>query len=93
MPPVRITKVMPTATMPITTDWSRILKMFDLVRKNGDRNESATAITMASTIIRISRLFERRVKILRGGMGTAATVIVESSLNIAPRGGRPPCFS
>jgi hypothetical protein len=33
MPPVRITKVMPTATIPTTTDWSRMLKMLDRVRK------------------------------------------------------------
>ena len=29
MPPVRITKVMPIATMPTTTDWSRRLKILD----------------------------------------------------------------
>ncbi len=33
MPPVRMTKVMPTATMPMTTDWSRMLKMLRSVRK------------------------------------------------------------
>ena len=33
IPPVRITKVMPTDTMPITTDWSSMLKMLERVRK------------------------------------------------------------
>ena len=33
MPPVRMTNVIPTETMPITTDWSRMLKTFVSVRK------------------------------------------------------------
>ena len=41
MPPVRMTNVMPTDTMPITTDWSSTLKTFDRVRKIGGQERQA----------------------------------------------------
>ena len=54
MPPVRITNVMPIETMPVTTDWSSRLSRLLVLRKYGDANDSATAMTSASASIRSS---------------------------------------
>jgi hypothetical protein len=59
--------------MPITTDWSRMLKMLFCVRKYGDMNDSATAMTSASPSMRTS---SRRVSLLKmeaRGSGAAAS--------------------
>ena len=79
MPPVRITKVMPTDTMPITTDWSSMLKTLDRVRKKGDRNDRTTAISTASSDHADfepprQRLGERRG---RPGRGTGRRSVVD----------------
>src|SRR5260221_912685 len=55
IPPIRITNVIPIATMPTTTDWSRTFSRLLDVRKWGDKMESATPRARASASIRISR--------------------------------------
>ena len=62
MPPVRITKVIPIATMPTTTDWSSRFRRLLPVRKYGDSSDSATAITTASPSMRVSRRVRLRLR-------------------------------
>ena len=62
MPPVRITKVMPIATMPSTTDWSSRLSRLLVLRKYGESSDSATAMTIASASMRNSSGADWRLK-------------------------------
>src|ERR1700674_5710474 len=54
IPPINITNVIPIATMPTTTDWSRTFQRLLEVRKCGERMERAAPRINASPSIRIS---------------------------------------
>ncbi len=85
MPPVRMTKVMPIDTMPVTTDWSSRLSRLLVRRKYGESSDSATAMTIASASMRSSSGADRRLKRRRPG----ARVAVGSDFGTIALIGRP----
>ena len=62
MPPVRMTKVIPIDTMPVTTDWSSRFKRLLVLRKCGESSDSAIAMTIASASMRNSSGADRMLK-------------------------------
>ncbi len=84
MPPVRMTKVMPIDTMPVTTDWSSRLSRLLVLRKCGESSDSATAMTIASASMRNSSGAERRLK-RRGGARPASEAVFGAMALIGAR--------
>ena len=62
MPPLRITKVAPTARTALMATWFRMLAMFGCVRKTGDVIEKIPQMSSSATTIPYSRIFPDTAK-------------------------------